>query len=122
MAPTTGKCAIYEIYLYVFCFQVYKTQLERVSDGWHAKMSSFERLNSSLRSSLSELQAENNELKTMVNYFQILKISKVVKIIFKYSYRFTKILNGTNGLIYTTFCFLTPPIKYSRNNKGKTMP
>ena len=47
-------------------FQVYKTQLERVSDGWHIKMSSFERLNSSLRSSLSELQAENNELKTMV--------------------------------------------------------
>jgi hypothetical protein len=44
--------------------EVYKTQLERVSDGWHLKMSSFERLNSSLRSSLSELQVENNDLKT----------------------------------------------------------
>ena len=50
-----------------FFFQVYKTQLERVSEGWTNKMSNFERLNSTLRSSLSELQSENNELKTLVS-------------------------------------------------------
>ena len=46
---------------------MYKTQLERVSEGWTNKMSNFERLNSTLRSSLSELQSENNELKTLVS-------------------------------------------------------
>ena len=55
------------IYLFFFfVFQVYKTQLERVSEGWTTKMSNYERLNSTLRSSLSELQSENNELKTLV--------------------------------------------------------
>ena len=48
-------------------FQVYKTQLERVSEGWTSKMSNFERLNSTLRSSLAELQSENNELKNLVS-------------------------------------------------------
>ena len=46
--------------------QVYKTQLERVSDGWSSKMANFERLNTTLRNSLTELQSENNELKSMV--------------------------------------------------------
>ena len=40
--------------------------MERVSEGWTTKMSNYERLNSTLRSSLSELQSENNELKTLV--------------------------------------------------------
>ena len=53
--------------IFFFFFQVYKTQLERVSEGWTNKMSNFERLNTTLRSSLSELQSENNELKTLVS-------------------------------------------------------
>lgn len=47
--------------------EVYKTQLERVSEGWTSKMSSFERLNGSLKNSLAELQQENLELRAMVN-------------------------------------------------------
>lgn len=61
-----AKFLFFFISCMLFCLQVYKTQLERVSDGWSSKMANFERLNSTLRNSLTELQSENNELKSMV--------------------------------------------------------
>ena len=57
---------------------MYKTQLERVSEGWTNKMSNFERLNSTLRSSLSELQSENNELKTLVSTDYLYTVSSAI--------------------------------------------
>ena len=57
---------------------MYKTQLERVSEGWTNKMSNFERLNSTLRGSLSELQSENNELKTLVSTDYLYTVSSAI--------------------------------------------
>ena len=46
---------------------MYRTQLERVSDNWSNKIGEFERLNGSLRTSLQDLQQQNDELKIQVN-------------------------------------------------------
>lgn len=47
-------------------FQVYKTQLERVSEGWNSKIGDFERVNVSLQVEMAQLQRENEDLKGMV--------------------------------------------------------
>ena len=52
---------------------MYRTQLERVSDNWSNKIGEFERLNGSLRTSLQDLQQQNDELKIQVN-INLLKI------------------------------------------------
>ena len=52
---------------------MYRTQLERVSDNWSNKIGEFERLNGSLRTSLQDLQQQNDELKIQVN-INVLKI------------------------------------------------
>ena len=59
---------------------MYRTQLERVSDNWSNKIGEFERLNGSLRTSLQDLQQQNDELKIQVNIN--VEIISVLKIIF----------------------------------------
>ena len=56
---------------------MYRTQLERVSDNWSNKIGEFERLNGSLRTSLQDLQQQNDELKIQVNIN--VKINSVLK-------------------------------------------
>ena len=57
---------------------MYRTQLERVSDNWSNKIGEFERLNGSLRTSLQDLQQQNDELKIQVNIN--VEINSVLKI------------------------------------------
>ena len=47
-------------------FQVYRSQLERVSESWREKIGSFEKINAGLQSSCNELQQENDDLKYQV--------------------------------------------------------
>ena len=49
-----------------FILQVYKTQLERIADGWTNKVGSFERQNYGLQDEVNHLKRENDELKTKV--------------------------------------------------------
>ena len=56
-----------------------RTQLERVSDNWSNKIGEFERLNGSLRTSLQDLQQQNDELKIQVNIN--VEINGVLKIL-----------------------------------------
>ena len=58
---------------------MYRTQLERVSDNWSNKIGEFERLNGSLRTSLQDLQQQNDELKIQVNIN--VEINSVLKIL-----------------------------------------
>ena len=58
---------------------MYRTQLERVSDNWSNKIGEFERLNGSLRTSLQDLQQQNDELKIQVNIN--VEIHSVLKIL-----------------------------------------
>ncbi len=46
--------------------EVYRTQLERVSDSWSKKVGEFERANSGLRAEVTTLRRENKELKGKV--------------------------------------------------------
>ena len=46
--------------------QVYKTQLERVSEGWKSRIGDFERVNTSLQTEVTKLQLENQDLKSKV--------------------------------------------------------
>ena len=55
----------------VFMFQVYKTQLERFSDGWTNRIGDFERVNGSLQDEMSQLRQENDELNQKVSLTQI---------------------------------------------------
>ena len=48
------------------CLQVYKTQLERVSEGWKSRIGDFERVNTSLQTEVTKLQLENQDLKSKV--------------------------------------------------------
>lgn len=50
------------------CLQVYKTQLERVSEGWKSRIGDFERVNTSLQTEVTKLQLENQDLKSKVRY------------------------------------------------------
>jgi len=47
-------------------FQVYRSQLERVTESWKDNIGSFEKLNLELKSSLAELRIENDDLKQQV--------------------------------------------------------
>lgn len=47
-------------------FQVYKTQFERVSEGWTSKIGDFERVNMNLQVEVATLQLENQDLKLKV--------------------------------------------------------
>merc|ERR1719411_2296553 len=47
--------------------EVYKTQLERVSEGWKSRIGDFERVNTSLQTEVTKLQLENQDLKSKVN-------------------------------------------------------
>ena len=58
---------------------MYRTQLERVSDNWSNKIGEFERLNGSLRTSLQDLQQQNDELKIQVNInVEIISVLKII--------------------------------------------
>ena len=46
---------------------MYKSQLERVSEGWNSKIGDFERVNVSLQVEMAQLQRENEDLKGMVS-------------------------------------------------------
>ena len=60
-------CTFY-IYTNVkFLFKVYKTQLERVSEGWKSRIGDFERVNMSLQTEVTKLQLENQDLKSKVS-------------------------------------------------------
>ena len=61
---------------------MYRTQLERVADNWSNKIGEFERLNGSLRTSLQDLQQQNDELKIQVNInMETNSVLKIVAII-----------------------------------------
>merc|ERR1719166_706730 len=46
--------------------EVYKTQVARVTDGWHGKIDEFEKINQGLHDSLSKLRDENELLRLKV--------------------------------------------------------
>ena len=66
-------------------FQVYKTQMSRVTDGWHGKIDEFEKINQGLQDSLSKLRDENELLRLKVGSKHYISI-KIFSTFLKYHY------------------------------------